>query len=1249
MAVRWTDEQMRVIWARGHNLLVSAAAGSGKTAVMVERIRQLILDPSHPVDVDRLLVVTFTRAAAGEMKGRIIKSIADAREQDPDNEHLARQLTLAGRAQITTIDGFCSYVVRSYGHTIGLVPGLRVASEGELKLLRHDVLSAVIEEAYERQAEGEMPEWEACVETFAPDKTDDRLEAIVLSIYEESQSHPDPEAWLSMCRRSNEVSSPEQMESSEWMQAFFAQERTLVKEAKERADANVALTRRPDGPAAYAKTAEGEQALLDSLLEAPRYEDWHHLLMNYEGTRLSTKKPGPDEDPALRDVFKTNRAVVTAAVKNLQEIFASSGTQAFDDINRSSRPLATILELTETFASRYAEEKEIRGVMDFADLEHAALRILRGPDGRTDAARELAAQYEEIMIDEYQDSNYLQEAILTAVSRMEDGEDNYTCIGDVKQSIYSFRQARPELFMKKFHDYADDPEKGTRIDLHRNFRSRKKVIDSVNGIFRQIMRAEAGGVLYDQEAALVPGREESCASGEDGGDGSPMDFRTEIIPVLTGETDEEGDPILEDTSARAKAELEARAVGNRIQQLVREGRIHDERTGGLRPVTYRDIVILMRSVSTTGEIYLRVLEAMKIPVSADTKGGYFDSLEVRTVLSFLSLLDNAQNDIAAAAVLRSAFAGLSAEELAEVRMVPDAVNWSGSADRDVVSFYDAARQYAWTGSRPALREKLDAFFRFYDDLKETLEDTPLHELINRILTETGYLAYVSALPGGAQRELNLHLLVDQAAEYEQGSYIGLFHFVRYIENLKKQEIDPDEQSTAAGTENVVRILTIHKSKGLEYPIVFLTGMNRRFNRRDLSGSPLIHSELGVASDYVDLERRVRRTTLRREVIRDRLRRDAAGEELRVLYVAMTRAKDKLIITGSVKDEEALMLMTPDLPLKEMQLPVNFIVSAPSFFSWIVPAAERVVRRAEMAHKDCPLLISPVRASDLATEETATVIRREDAVRELRELNPDQICDGYARRMLEERFSWQYPYEGREAIPVEVSVSAIKHHRYDVAEAEDETPPVRQIVTEGDTEDEPLVPDFIRPAGTVAPLRGAERGTAYHHVMQRMDFGGLDEEEGTALRATIGERMLDLRNRGILTEAERITVRVQDIASFAESAVGRRYAKACREGRLFREQPFVLEVPSSRIRSDWPDDEPVFVQGMIDAFFYEDDGIVLIDYKTDRVRAGSVLLEHYAIQLRSYADALKQAAGKPVKEKWIWSFTLRKAIRVEDEA
>lgn len=1311
MAIRWTEEQARVISARHSNLLVSAAAGSGKTAVLVERIRRLILDPVHPVDVDRLLVVTFTRAAAGEMKTRIMKTIAAAREQDPDNEHLARQLTLASRAQITTIDGFCSYVARSYGHTIGLVPGFRVAAEGELKLLRHDVISAVIEEAYERQAEGEYPGWEACVETFAPEKTDDRMEAILLDLYEESRSHPDPSGWLRMCRESNEDVS----ESSPWMQAFLSQERILAGDAKERADANVRLTGRPDGPAAYARTAEDEQGLLEALVRAESYEEWHRLLTDYEGTRLSSKKPGPEEDPALRETFKTNRETVTAAIKELKAVFAAPPDQAFADVRRSAGPLTTLLDLTETFSERYAEEKQKRGVMDFADLEHAALKILRGPDGRTDAARELAARYDEVMIDEYQDSNDLQEAILTAVSRIGDGEDNYTCIGDVKQSIYSFRQARPALFMRKFHDYAAHPESGTRIDLHRNFRSRREVIDTVNGIFRQIMRSEVGGVEYDDEAALAPGggAEPEGDPVTSGTDAFPMDFRTEILPVLTGETDEEGGSLLEDTSARAKAELEARAIGGRIRQLVGGGRIHDPRTGAMRPVQYRDIVILMRSVGTAGESFLRVLESMRIPVYADTKGGYFDSLEVRTVLSFLSLLDNAQNDIAAAAVLRSAFVGLSAEEMAEVRMTPDAVNWAGSMNRDAVSYYDAARQYARTGARPALRGRLETFFGFYDSLKEGMEDTPLHELINRILTESGYLAYVSALPGGAQRELNLRMLVDQAAEYEQSSYIGLFHFVRYIENLKKQAISPDEQSAVAENENVVRIYTIHKSKGLEFPVVFLAGMNRRFNRQDMNASPLIHPELGLASDLVDLERRVRRTTLRREALRDRLRRDAAGEELRVLYVAMTRAREKLIITGTVKDEDALRKMTPDLPLRETQLPVNFLVSAPSFFSWIVPAAERMARRAELAHLECPLVILPTGASALAAEETATVIRREDAVRELRELKPEQVFDGPTRRMLEERFAWMYPYAGREQIPVEVSVSAIEHHLYDAAEAEDETPPVMQLVPEAEREEsEPLVPAFIREAerketrpaaewteaveekirpdaagryesretGTAgqntaqeaetagqgaaretgtpapggmaqgaqaaAPLRGAERGTAYHHVMQRMDFSGLDDMAGDELAKEISDRMLALRKSGILTEAERMNVRASDIAAFAGSGVGRRLARAGEAGRLFREQPFVLEVPASRIRSDWPEEEPVFVQGMIDAFFYEEGEVVLLDYKTDRIREEGELLRRYGLQLRTYADALAQATGKNVKERWIWSFALRRAVRAD---
>lgn len=1248
--MKWTHEQSSVITAGGQNLLVSAAAGSGKTAVLVERIMHMLTDPEKPRDIDRLLIVTFTKAAAGEMKERILKRLTDEREADPGNEHLARQLTLIHHAHITTIDGFCSYIVRSYAHTAGLSPDFRVAGEGELKLLMHDTAGQVINEAYEAYNAGSFPEFGICVDTLTPDKTDDRIEALLLKLYTESQSHPDPDGWLQMCAGENGCADPAEMENTSWMRDYVRSAAGKAWEGARYALRNVEISKRPDGPSAYLKTAEAEYGLLKAAAGSGGYEEKRLLITESPIPVLSRARPKAGEDPALRDVFKKNRAEVTKAVKALREMFRIPLASAFEELRKSRLPVSALVQLTTSFAARYAEEKQRRGIMEFSDLEHAALRILRTGDGaRTEEAGELAASFDEVMVDEYQDSNYLQEAILTAVSRIEDGQPNYFCVGDVRQSIYSFRQARPDLFMKKYEEYPAHPEEGRRIDLHRNFRSRREVVDAVNGVFRQIMRKETGGIQYDDDAELVQGADYRLCGTEEGGENP---YRTELMLVCTGERDEEGERVLGDEVSRTKLEAEARAIGRRILELTAAGTLEDEETHRARRIGFRDIVILVRSVSGTADVFSKVLTSMKIPVYAQVRGGYFDAPEVRTVLSFLSVLDNPQDDIALTAVLHSPFASFSAEELALIRTVPGAADWTGSEDMRYVSMYDALRRYASAGGNAALASRAADFLAFYESLLHDALEEPLHRLVYRLVTESGYLDYVSAMPGGAQRTVNLTLLIDKAAEFERTSYVGLFNFVRYIRNLRKQESDPDEPGTTEEGADAVRITTIHKSKGLEYPVVILAGTARRFNRQDLNTGVVVHPELGAAADYVDPVRRVKRPTLFTQAVRQRMKRDSAGEELRVLYVAMTRARQKLIISGCIRDEDSLAERDLMVPLREVSLPAAFISGAACFLDWLLPAVLRMNRRAEAEGAGPAVDLRLVMPTELIIEEARAQEGETAAAAVLRSISPETVFDASARSALRERFTFRYLYEGRENIPVELSVSELKH-RASVEAGPDEGELGREAQMLYEPERvEPCVPAFIREkreeaaAGEGAPLSGAARGTACHRVMELLDFEAAAFSEGgspEAVAEEAGRQMALFEETGRLGAAERASVSPSDVALFAMSPLGRRMAEAKRRGKLRREQPFVLEERASAIRPEWPDDEQVFVQGIVDAFFYEDDGIVLLDYKTDRVAEASELVRRYRIQLESYGEALEKASGMPVKERWIWSFHLGTAI------
>ena len=1358
MAVTWTDEQKQVIETRKRNILVSAAAGSGKTAVLVERILHRVTDPEDPADIDELLIVTFTKAAAGELRERITRALAEAHDADPDNEHLAHQVSLMPGALITTIDGFCSYVVRNYGQRIGIAPGFRVAESGEAELMKQDALKEVLEQAYA----DEDPEWkarmDAFIETFATGRHERLLEEAVLRTAEAAESCPDPRAWLDECMSCTNMETADDLFAAPFMQLLLEEASAEAESGWICAKKNLDLALREDGPSAYLPAAEADFALFDSLVRQIRalravrgadsaeradsagtsdrsesadksgsadvadcadpadktaaYDSCRKLLTGFVPVRLSPKKPSAGENPELREVFKNCRSEANEIRETLlNEFFGLSLDDALFFLKASYGPIATLIELAGRFLECFAAIKASRHVLDFADLEHDALEILK----RTEAAAELSARFREVMIDEYQDSNYLQEEILLAVSRNKlMGEQNYFCVGDVKQSIYSFRQARPELFMEKYERYRVRPEDGVRIDLHRNFRSRREVIDAVNGIFRLIMRKEIGGINYDDDAALIEGAGYLPAEG----------METELLTVITNEKDEEGQELLEEKSSAGGArELEARAVGMRIRELMANEEIWDRSKGCMRKLRYSDIVILLRTMEGWADTYADVLESMRIPVYSTAKSGYFTAPEVMTVLHFLSIVDNPQQDIPFAAVLTSAFVSLEAEDLAEIRTADLAKSLSGSTRREDISLYEAARACAGNSQsdaartdagnsgtagavsqtdasgahggnsqsgaactdagnpegdgravNPALRETLQDFFAFYDSVRARVPDTPLHELIHLILTESGFLDYTSALPGGAQRALNLRMLADKAAEYEKTSYIGLFNFIRYIENLRKYSQDFGELSTISEQDEVVRIYSIHKSKGLEYPVVFVSGLGKRFNMQDLNTDLQIHPDMGIATGYVDYRRRVKAPTLHRQAIRRRKMKDVAGEELRVLYVALTRAQQKLIMTGALADEEAVEKMFYRIPDDCDVLPASYIGKCRNCLQWILPAVRQLNERAERIGLPEVIRLRTVKPSEMVVDALETGIRRNDVLDALREVSRDRVYDPVMRKVIEDRFSYVYPYARGAEVPVEISVSELKMEAIHGAEAalkdlDEETVPgiwelpqlseasFRDCKTLESTESGGVVSEGsgFKRAGTEgsdfkeagfgeAVSGGAARGTAYHRVCELLDLRSLAKLEGEVLLRAVEAQIAGMKEDGRLLPEEAEYVRSRDIAAFAASPLGQRMAAADAREDLYREQPFVLGMDAAEIHDYWPLGEEVFVQGIIDAFFYEPDGrdglkLILVDYKTDRVSGPEQLRGRYQVQLDSYAEALGRITGIPVAEKLIWSFCL----------
>ena len=947
MAVTWTEEQKKVIDTRNCDILVSAAAGSGKTAVLVARILALITDEKRPVDIDRLLVVTFTNAAAAEMRERIRDALEKRAEEEPDNAHLQRQLVLVHNAKITTIHSFCLHVLRNHFQTVGIDPSFRVADEGEMILLEQEAVEETVDQAYESRKE----EFSGFLECFATGKSDMAVQDTILQIYHFALGQPWPKEWLEECCGMYPEEPGFGGENPVWMEYILQDTKKILTDARYQICAALKIANEPDGPYPYTKALESDLELLEELCANRSYEEFAKAFYEMKPfARLGNKK---DEG-----IAEEKKLLVKEIRDGVKDALASLRTQYYyDDIevlqqefSRCGAVIQTLVRLTEDFMDRLSEKKAEKNILDFGDLEHLALQALvkreDGKDVPTAAAREYAEAFEEIMIDEYQDSNLVQELILRSVSGKGQGAHNLFMVGDVKQSIYRFRLARPELFMEKYKTYRKDGKESCRIDLHKNLRSRAEVLNGVNFIFRQIMTEGLGGIAYDDDAALYPGADyteapvSSLEEDEKAGRVPSSEANEEAGPTPSSEEDsislEQGKGkrteflLLETQEGRQKQQEEALLVGRRIQEIVGKEYVWDKEEECFRKARYGDIVILLRTISGWADTFGDVLGDMGIPCFTGSQKGYFSATEIRVVLSYLQILDNPVQDIPLAAVLRSAMGNISDEELAKIR--------NFSSER---YFYDCCRAYCDNGPDKELKKKLEAFFETFGYLREKSAHTPVYLLIWELLDLTGYGAYAQSLPAGEQRRANLDMLVEKAIAYEATSYRGLYHFVRYIENLKKYEVDYGEANMGSEGDNTVRIMSIHKSKGLEFPIVFVSGLGKQFNESDIRSKVVMHPEFGMACDYVDAEMRVKQPTLLKRAIQQKTSSENLGEELRILYVAMTRAKERLILTGAVGDAQDKIGKWRTAAMQEgEELSYSWLSGASTYLDWVAPTLLR---------------------------------------------------------------------------------------------------------------------------------------------------------------------------------------------------------------------------------------------------------------------------------------------------------------------
>lgn len=1273
MGMKFTPEQQRVIELHNSNILVSAAAGSGKTAVLVERIIRMICDGEHPADIDRLLIVTFTNAAAAEMRERIAAGIIARLEADPGNEHIQKQSALLHNAQITTIDSFSLFLIRNHFNEIGLDPDFRVADEGEIKLLQQEVLAQLLEDAYAGQFVPEAPEqFHACVEYFCPGGRESVLEQHILNLSRYAGSFPWPEEWLEERKNDYAAGDMEALVHSDYGQYLTERVNRTVEGCLEKLREVKRLCELPDGPYMYGELTEAEIEQLERLTSCKDLEEQAAKIPAVTFARLPSKKDD-SVDPAKRELAKAIRNSVKDTLSDLSESYFKTPLELAVEQGKACRePLRILLDLVLEFDRRLLAAKQERHLIDFSDMEHYALQILlkrekvEESDGTgtdrtetkyrivpSDVAMEYRQYFQEILIDEYQDSNLVQEYLLSAISGEEEGRYNRFMVGDVKQSIYKFRLARPELFLEKYDTYQETGDL-CRIDLAKNFRSRIQVVDAVNGVFSRIMSREIGGIAYDDKAALYPGA--VYPAQEDPAYGSELLLirkpeKGEREESGIGEQHAEGAGVLVDYDN--VRQLEALAIAARIKQLKGSLQVMEKSTGELRPVRYSDMVILLRTTSGWDEEFKKILEQQGIPVYITSKTGYFGALEVQELLQFLRVLDNPRQDIPLFGVMQSVFGGFTQEEIAQIR------SGGEGHSRKRMTLYEALKEVAQSGrtveegeeisagesagEEAELSQKADTFLQRIGHYRDLTPFTSIRDLLQRILDDYDYLNYVTALPAGSKRRANVEMLLTKASAFEKTSYFGLFHFIRYMEQLEKYDVDYGEADTLDENADVVRIMSIHKSKGLEFPVVFVSGLSKRFNMQDANQSLIVDMDLGVAVDYVDSVRRIKNKTLRRTVLSAKMKEDNLAEELRVLYVALTRAREKLILTA-VLDKADEKWELAQMTGQERLTYLDFC-EAGSYMDFLLPILPQT-----------GIAVKTLRTEDLAVEELREQLRMGDRREQLRliacgetTLTGDPEENERKLMHLRERFAYQYPHPGLQKLYTKTTVSELKIAAMaEKDEAAFHTFEEKEVV--------PYIPGFRREQEKVS---GAVRGNAFHRTMELLDFTYLFTESGlftgcpnnyeeyrrgldknrlqNRLEEFLQRETISLR----LTEEYAKAVSLPKILNFLEQELAYRMWRAQEQGLLYREQPFVLGIDAKRLDPDLPEGEKVLIQGIIDVFFIEDGEIVLLDYKTDVIDSLEALWNRYNVQIQYYEEALTKLMQMPVKERILYSFYLEK--------
>ncbi|MDQ0232241.1 helicase-exonuclease AddAB subunit AddA [Metabacillus malikii] len=1219
---QWTDDQWKAIVASGQDILVAAAAGSGKTAVLVERIIKKILSKENPVDVDSLLVVTFTNASAAEMRNRIGEALEKALKENPSSLHLRRQLTLLNKASISTLHSFCLQVVRKYYYMINIDPSFRIADETEGQLLIDEVLDDLFEEEYSR--EDNEPFFDL-IDRYTSDRNDVELQTIIRELYFFSRSHPSPNDWLEELAGMYKVKE-EDIQSLPFMRYLLQDIELQLLGANDRLIQALEITKQPAGPAPRAENLDDDLKQVSELLAVK--DSWDKLSKQIHSFKLSRAKTvkGDQYDKALTDQVTALRNTAKKQIEQLRdEMFTRSLSSYLEDFEQLGPVMDKLVILVKQFAKRYEEKKREKGIVDFADLEHYCLQILRGENNEpSEAALFYKQQFTEVLVDEYQDTNLVQESILKLVTKDGEATGNLFMVGDVKQSIYRFRLAEPFLFLSKYKRFTPDGDStGLKIDLSKNFRSRAEVLDGTNYIFKQIMGERVGEIIYNDEAELKLGAS------------YPTDSKmsAELLLINRTQTEEDAtevdDTAVFDEQELETAQLEARVMARKIKSLIDiQFPIYDRGMNDTRPVTYRDIVILLRSMPWAPQIIDEFKQA-GIPVYANLSNGYFEATEVAIMVSLLKVIDNPLQDIPLASVLRSPIVGLDANQLAIIR----------TYDKKG-TYYEALKACLNNDSLvdATLLLKLRQFSELLQKWRDLARQGSVSDLIWQLYRDTKFFDFVGGMPGGKQRQANLRAFYDRARQYEATSFRGLFRFLRFIERMQERGDDLGAARALGEQEDVVRLMTIHSSKGLEFPIVFVAGLSKQFNMMDLNKKYLLDKELGFGTKLINPKLRVSYPTLPYVALKKKMRMELLAEEMRVLYVALTRAKEKLYLLGTLKDAEKTISSWQNLiSHNEWLLPDFERAKAKTYLDWIGPALIR--------HQDSHILNNGLASSNLEiarhpSKWSIEVIKNEENNETLtmqQEINVElltSISNGETVPIESDKnedvhaaLTWFYPHIAATNSRSKQSVSEIKRQK----ESRDEYSDSQIINTSQSFLYER--PSFMRNKS----ISAAERGTAMHTVMQHMNL-----EAKVITSHDLSKKLEELVSKEILTSELADVINSEQIIQFFSTSIGERLLSA---KQVFREVPFSYALDAKQIYKD-VEDEAVLVQGVIDCLIEEEDGLVLIDYKTDSItgrfqggitEAEPILKERYRVQIELYTKAIEAITRRPLKEKYLYFF------------